>query len=207
MTQRDPPRRPPGEGSPVLLFDVMSTLVRDPFHEALPAFFGLSLAELIEAKHPTTWVEFELGAIDEATALSRMFRDGRPVDRAGLVAMLRRTYCWLPGMEALLDELRGAGVEMHVLSNYPVWYRIIEEELVLSRYLPWTFVSCETGVRKPAEEAFVGPARRLARRPAELLLVDDQPANCAAAVQVGLDAIRFRSAAELRGELRQRGLP
>lgn len=191
---------------PVLLFDVMSTLVYDPFHEAVPAHLGLSFDELIAQKHPTTWVEFELGEIDERTALSRFFRDRRPIDRDRFVAMLRRTYAWLPGVEPLLGALRSAGVSMHVLSNYPIWYRIIEQELQLSRYLPWTFVSCETGVRKPASEAFLGPARELGRPPAELLLVDDQPRNCEAARRVGLGAIRFRDAAALRHELEQRGL-
>jgi len=191
---------------PVLLFDVMSTLVYDPFHEALPAFFGLSLGELIEQVQPGTWVEFELGAIDEATALARMFRDGRKVERDALIAMLRRAYRWLPGMETLLDELSAAGVVMHVLSNYPSWFRLIEAELRLSRYLPWTFVSCQTGVRKPSAQAYLGPAQHLGQPPARLLLVDDQRVNCDAATQLGLEAVRFRGARELRAELRRRGL-
>ena len=50
-------------------------------------------------------------------------------------------------------ELRDAGVAMHTLSNYAPWYRQIEQRLGLSRYLPWTFVSCETGSRKPEPQA------------------------------------------------------
>ncbi|PSR71907.1 hypothetical protein CEY00_Acc33747, partial [Actinidia chinensis var. chinensis] len=50
---------------PVLLFDVMDTIVRDPFYEDVPAFFSMSLKELIECKHPTAWIEFERGLIDE----------------------------------------------------------------------------------------------------------------------------------------------
>lgn len=30
--------------SPVLLWDVMDTLVRDPFRDVMPGFFGMSLA-------------------------------------------------------------------------------------------------------------------------------------------------------------------
>jgi HAD superfamily hydrolase (TIGR01509 family) len=196
----------PAARPPVLLFDVMSTLVYDPFHEALPGFFDLSLRELIEQVQPGTWVQFELGAIDEAAALARMFRDGRDVDREALIAMLRSTYRWLPGMEALVGELRAAGVVMHVLSNYPTWYRLIEAELRLSRYLPWTFVSCHTGVRKPSAQAYLGPAQHLGRPASELLLIDDQPVNCEAAKKLGIDALRFRDARELRGELRSRRL-
>ena len=32
---------------------------------------------------------------------------------------------------------------MHVISNYPVWYKRIEAKLGVSRHLPWTFISCE----------------------------------------------------------------
>ena len=52
---------------PILLFDIMDTLVRDPFYEDVPAFFGMSLKELIDCKHPTAWAEFEKGLIDEVT--------------------------------------------------------------------------------------------------------------------------------------------
>ncbi|PPR87197.1 hypothetical protein GOBAR_AA33495 [Gossypium barbadense] len=50
---------------PILLFDIMDTIVRDPFYHDVPAFFAMSLKELIECKHPTAWLEFENGVIDE----------------------------------------------------------------------------------------------------------------------------------------------
>ncbi|CAL4984641.1 unnamed protein product [Urochloa decumbens] len=52
---------------PVLLFDVMDTLVRDPFYHHIPAFFKMSMKELLESKHPTIWSEFEKGLIDEVS--------------------------------------------------------------------------------------------------------------------------------------------
>ena len=59
-----------------LLFDVMSTLVYDPFMVDLPAFLGMSFDELLASKHPTAWMEFERGEIDEATYLDKFFADG-----------------------------------------------------------------------------------------------------------------------------------
>jgi hypothetical protein len=50
---------------------------------------------------------------------------------------------YLPGMEQLLQRLRAAGNEMHAITNYPVWYKWIEDKLRLSQYLQWTFMSCE----------------------------------------------------------------
>jgi hypothetical protein len=46
-------------------------------------------------------------------------------------------------MEQLLGRLKAAGYEMHALSNYPVWHQMIEEKLRLSRFLSWTYLSCE----------------------------------------------------------------
>ena len=42
-----------------ILWDVMDTLVVDPFRHIMPSFFGMTLAELLEHKHPTAWARFE----------------------------------------------------------------------------------------------------------------------------------------------------
>jgi HAD superfamily hydrolase (TIGR01509 family) len=191
---------------PVLLFDVMDTLVEEPFWRAMPAFFGLTLEELLAVKHPTAWVEFELGQIEEQEFLARFFRDGRAFDRAAFLAAVHGAYRWLDGMEALLGELGRAGFALHALSNYPRWYQAIEARLGLGRYLAWSFVSCDTGLRKPDPESFLQAARQLGLAPGECLLVDDREENCAAARALGLQALPFRGAAELRAELVRRGL-
>ena len=82
-----------------------------------------------------------------------MFADERPYATDAFLAAVKDAYRWIDGMQSLLAELRDRSVEMHTLSNYPVWYRVIEEKLELSRYLRWTFVSCLAGVQKPHPEA------------------------------------------------------
>lgn len=52
-------------------------------------------------------------------------------------------YRYLDGMEALLQTLRAQRQTMHIMSNYPLWYREIERKLQLSQYLDWTFISCD----------------------------------------------------------------
>jgi FMN hydrolase / 5-amino-6-(5-phospho-D-ribitylamino)uracil phosphatase len=197
----------PLAGERVLLLDVLGTLVYEPFFVEVPAFLGLSLEELLAAKHPTAWAEFERGAIDEAELERRFFRDGRPYDHAGMRACMERSYRFLPGMEELLSDLRAAGVEMHALSNYPPWYLLIERRLGLSRFLEWSFVSCLTGHRKPEPGAYRAALDRLARDPGSVVFVDDREENCAAARHLGIDALRFEGAGELRAALAARGLP
>jgi HAD superfamily hydrolase (TIGR01509 family) len=190
----------------ILLLDVMETLVHEPYFVEVPAYFGMSLAELQATRHPHAWLEFERGEIGEAEFLGRFFADGRPFDHAGLVAAVRRAYRWLPGMERLLAALAREGHEIHALSNYPQWYGMIEERLGLSRFLAWSFVSCNTGIRKPDPRAFTGAAEALGVPSEACLFVDDRPVNCAAARAVGMQALEFRSASELAAELARRGL-
>lgn len=189
----------------VILFDVMSTLVYDPFQVEMPRFFGMTLQEMFAAKHRDAWVRFEHGEIDEPTFLSQFFADGRDYDHAGFVACVRGAYRYLDGVEPLLSRLAATDTELHALSNYPSWYRYIEEELALSRYLEWTFVSCQTGVRKPDPEAYLGPARTLGVEPAACLFVDDRQKNVDAAKAVGMDGVVFEHAAQLEAALVERG--
>jgi FMN hydrolase / 5-amino-6-(5-phospho-D-ribitylamino)uracil phosphatase len=192
---------------PVLLWDAMDTLVRDPFRDAMPAFFGMTLAELLAAKHETAWGRFETGELAEPEFLATFFRDRRPYDTEGFKACVRSAYAWIDGVEGVLAGLRARDVDMHVLSNYPEWYEWIEERLRISSYLPWTFVSCRTKVRKPDPRAFLRAARELGVSPLDCVLVDDRARNCDAARAVGMSTIHFEGdVATLRGHLGQRGL-
>ena len=201
MASPDPERK-----LPILLFDVMGTLVHDPFYEDVPAFFGTTLARLIEDKHPSAWLRFELGEIDEAELERIFFADGRTYDHAGMKAAMQAAYAWLPGMEELLSALHEAGYEMHALSNYPEWWRLIEEKLAPGRFLEWSFVSCDLGVRKPDSEAYGKPVARLDVAASDCLFVDDRTVNVEAARREGLDAILFQGADDLERELGVRGV-
>jgi HAD superfamily hydrolase (TIGR01509 family) len=189
---------------PVLLCDVMDTLVYNPFNREIPAFFGLSHAELARCKHPSAWADFERGELDEREYLRQSFADCRSFDHAAFKEMMRQAYRWIDGAEHLLKCLRGEGFEIHALSNYPIWYRTIEAELGLSRYLHWTFVSCRTGVRKPDPAAYWGAARALGREPGACLFIDDNLQNCRAAEAIGMPSIHFRDTDMLWAELVQR---
>ena len=186
-----------------LLLDVMGTLVHEPFFTEVPKALGMSLQELLDAKHPTAWLEFERGEIDEETFASRFFADGRTYPHGAMRQAMVDAYDYLDGIEPLLQELKRAGCVMHLLSNYPIWYRLIEDKLRLSRYAAWSFVSCDMGVRKPDHVIYERAAATLGIAPEALTFVDDREENCIAAREVGMCAIRFESASQLRAELAQ----
>lgn len=175
----------------VILWDVMDTLVVDPFREVMPRFFGMTLSQLIAEKHPTAWVRFERAELTEAEFLGSFFKDGRRYDEQGFRATVHGAYAWIDGMQPLLRSLAERGIGMHALSNYPMWYLAIEQRLGLSRYLSWSFVSCHTGIRKPDPAAYENALSRLACEPRECLFIDDRRDNCAAARAVGMSAIHF----------------
>lgn len=192
---------------PILLFDVMSTLVYDPIAREIPAFFDLSLEELYAAKHPTAWCEFERGELSETEFYECYFPDRPdPIDGAALRRVLADAYTWIDGMESLLAELTDTEASIHAFSNYPIWYRIIEEQLALSRFLDWTIVSCHTGFRKPHERAYRNALSRLDAAAEQCLFIDDRASNCEAARAVGIDAVVFDDADQLRSELARRRL-
>jgi len=185
----------------------MGTLVTEPFKEAMPRFLGLGFEEMLARKDPHSWIEFEHGRIDEDEYVRRFFKDGAEVDKEGLKAAMRGHYALLPGMEPILRSLWEQGVRQHALSNYSDWWRMIEAETQLSRFIGWEFVSCRTGIRKPDPEAYLCASRTLNEAPQACLFVDDRQVNVDAARAVGMQAIlRTEDVGALRRDLERLGL-
>ncbi|KAI8464670.1 MAG: HAD-like domain-containing protein [Monoraphidium minutum] len=187
----------------------MDTIVQDPFFEHMPRFFDLSFQELLAAKHPTAWVEFECAQITEDQLFEKFFKDGRGFDGAALVDHMIAHYGYIDGMPSLLARLNAAGYAVHAMSNYPSWWRHIEAKLQLSAHLQWTFVSCEgpmKGVRKPAPDAYHAVVSTLDLPPSSLVFVDDRKVNTDAAAALGWGSVHFTGAAALEERLRAMGL-
>lgn len=184
-----------------LLLDVMGTLVHDPFYEEMPRWLGLSFDELLAQKDPHAWVDFEFGAIDQEVFAERFFADRRPLDGEALRGMARDSFRLLDGIEELLGELKARGVCMHAFSNYPVWWRDVEEVTGLSRWLEWSFVSCDLRLRKPDPEAYREVLRRLGVEASDCVFVDDRERNILAAQEEGMVGLHFTGAQRLKEQL------
>ncbi|KAJ0644799.1 putative HAD superfamily, haloacid dehalogenase-like hydrolase [Helianthus annuus] len=159
---------------PVLLFDIMDTIVRDPFYHDIPAFFRMSMKELLDCKHPTAWIEFEKGLIDEMELARIFFKDGRHFDLEGLKSCIYQGYSYIEGVEELLSTLKDNGYEIHAFTNYPIWYKMIEDKLKLSSYLSWTFCSCVIGKRKPDPLFYSEVLQHLDTEPQNCVFIDDR---------------------------------
>jgi 2-haloacid dehalogenase len=109
---------------------------------------------------------------------------------------------------SVLQDLAAAGTPLFALTNWST--ELFPHALARFDFLGLfsdIVVSGAEGVAKPEPAIFEVLARRTGRSLAELVFIDDSPANVAAASAAGLDAIRFSPEEPLRPLLRARGLP
>jgi 2-haloacid dehalogenase len=107
----------------------------------------------------------------------------------------------------ILDELRGARVPVYGLTNMePETYPLRLARYPFMTWFAGTIVSGYERVAKPDHEIFRILLSRFGLRPEHTLFIDDSLANVQAAARLGIQTIRFRSPAQLRGELERLGL-
>lgn len=194
----------------VVAFDVMDTLLADPFRAALEAGTGLTLAELTQRRDPAVYPAFERGEVSESAYWSHHAALGVEVDPSAFHTVRRAGTRWLPGMEALLQELDGLVLRIGA-SNYPVWI----EELIqgpLAGRLDRVLASCHLGARKPDREFYERLLARIGHPAHEVAFVDDREVNVRGARAVGMpahlvDGEGLAAAGRVRDYLVDLGLP
>lgn len=186
----------------VVAFDLMDTVIRDPFREALTAGTGLPLEEVLRRKDPGAWPAFERGELTEEEYFATY--GDLPFDPEAFHEARQSGYRWLPGMRELLADLDGRVIRA-TASNYPVW---IEElaETWLEGCFDVILASHHLGARKPDPPFYERLCAELAVGPDDVLLVDDREANIEGALRAGLRAHRFTTSDDLRGRLRAEGI-
>ena len=160
------------------------------------------LAEIFAAERPCV-----AGGADFAPALAVV------LERWGCVLPVTQVlHMWSqidPDPEALelVAALRRAGITVGLATNqqsYRAAY--MSTGLGYAARFDHLFYSCELGASKPSHGFFQTALRRLARRPEEVLFVDDNEANVVAARQVGLHADVAGGAAAMAAILERHGL-
>lgn len=186
----------------VVALDLMDTVVRDPVRAALHAATGLALREVLSRRDPDAWPRFERGEIGEEEYVAA--HGDLPFDVDAFHRERRAGYAFVPGMDALLDDLAGHVVRV-AATNYPVWVRELATDLLDGRF-EQVVASHELGVRKPDRRFYRALCSRVGAEPEEIAFVDDREDNARAAAALGLRAHRFVGAGALRRWLRGQGL-
>jgi 2-haloacid dehalogenase len=107
----------------------------------------------------------------------------------------------------VLRELKAAGLRCLALSNMePSAFAIRRARFAFMDWFDGFVISGIEGVAKPDRRIFQILLRRYRLAPAATVFIDDSPANVEAARGLGMIAVRYTSAGQLRGQLRSLGL-
>lgn len=112
---------------------------------------------------------------------------------------------------ALVRELRAGGVRVHLASNQRAERaEVMVHQLGFAHEFDGLFLSHALGVVKPDAAFFRAIVADLGTAPGDLVLVDDNPANIAAAASLGLRTVHWsvhEDRATLRRRLGENGFP
>lgn len=183
-------------------FDLMDTVVRDPYREALRAGTGMEPRELFATRDLSAWPAFERGELTEREYFDTY--GDIAVDVDAFHRARREGYAWIPGMRELLVDLEGR-VARVAASNYPVWVEELADGM-LAGLFERVLASHHLGVRKPDPAFYERLCERLDRAPDDVLFVDDREDNVRGAREMGIAAHRYVDALTLRRWIHDHGV-
>ncbi|MEG1525511.1 MAG: HAD family phosphatase [Clostridia bacterium] len=114
----------------------------------------------------------------------------------------------IPEAEPLVDDVKAAGYRTYLLSNaskrWDAYWREVPEMVKLDGHI----VSGKVGLVKPDPAIYHLLCKTYALNPAECYLIDDLPANVAAAHDIGMDGFSLTHFQfdELRTDMRAKGI-
>lgn len=187
----------------VVAFDLMDTVLTDPFRDALRVATGREPAELFALRDPEIYPAFERGEIVEEAYWAHFAERGVEVDPAAFHRVRRAGIGWIEGMDTLLDDLAGTVLRV-TASNYPLW--VDELTGLLSGRFEWVLASHHLGARKPDADFYLRLAERIGHDPRHIAFLDDRQDNVDGARQVGMQARRFTGVEDVRHWLDELGI-
>ena len=194
-----------------IVFDIGNVLVRwDPRLAFVPLLPSLTEAEAFLRRTDFMAQNLRADAGESFADLAREVAD--PADRALLATYVARYAASVPeaieGTWALLDRLRGRGLQIHAITNWSAetWPAGVAAHPRLGRAFGVTVVSGQEGVIKPDPRIFALLCDRAGLVPADCLFIDDGPKNVSGAQACGMAAERFTTPEALEAALAARGL-
>jgi putative hydrolase of the HAD superfamily len=187
------------------LVDVYDTLLSCDFvaHRAeLPLLAGLS-AQAWGARYSQLGPALGVGQLTKAEGFEQILREGGVEPRPDLVRamvdqdreMLLRSARLYDDALPFLRDVRARGIKIAIVSNCSEHTRDLLESNGVAELADTLVLSCEVGAEKPAAQIFTYALDQLGVPARHAVFVDDQPAYCAGAVELGITAVQI-----VRGE-------
>jgi len=179
-----------------------------PARTAAVRRFGLD-GDDFEDRHDGLAEALETARITFDAYLDRaVFYRARPFTKDEFIAFIFAQSSENPAAREVLDELTASRrYLLGTINNESAelnTYRI--RTFHLARNFAIFLSSCYLGVRKPGEAIYRLALEITQRAPEECIFVDDRPGNLEAPARIGMRAIQFKNAAQLRTELAAHGV-
>jgi HAD superfamily hydrolase (TIGR01509 family) len=98
----------------------------------------------------------------------------------------------LPGALDLLERLRSQFLLVCLSNNNELHWAPLRDKAGLDKKFDYCFISHETGVMKPSEEAFLHVLKRVRKKAEEFLFFDDNQEGIETACKLGMSAFCVR---------------
>lgn len=182
----------------LVLFDVGHVLVELTGADLLKRF---AQAELADEHIHQTWasvpgvLRFETGACDETEFAESVIAFYRlRCSAADFMDHFRNAAeRKFDGVDLLLDRLAASYALACLTNTNPLQWPRISNDFGLGAYFSRQYVSFELGMMKPDLAIYQHVLDDTGLQPPEILFVDDNEANCAAARSVGIDTCHVTS--------------
>lgn len=197
-----------------IVFDMGNVIIRfDP--RAFIARFGVNEEErellMREVFLSPEWVMLDRGTLNDEQAAEilcpRLPEHLREIARK-LISFWDRPILEVEGMYPLIEELKGLGYDIYLLSNASCRQPDYWQRVPAAKLFDGTLISASVKLLKPMPEIYEKFFERFSLKREECFFIDDSPANVEAALYVGMPAVVFRNdVPRLRRELREAGVP
>ena len=197
-----------------ILFDMGQVLIRFDQKYFIKRL-GIEDADLDlllrEVYRSVEWVQMDRGTLREEDAF-RSISKRLPVrlhDAAWkLICMWDRPILEVAGMYELVEELKGLGYGIYLLSNASVRQHDYWPRIPASRFFDGKLISADVHVIKPQPEIYRLCLEKFGLQAEECFFIDDAPANIEGALCCGIAGAVFHGDAKLlRSQLRTAGIP
>ena len=197
-----------------ILFDMGQVLIRFDQKYFIKRL-GIEDADLDlllrEVYRSVEWVQMDRGTLREEDAFRSISKrlPERLHDAAWkLICMWDRPILEVAGMYELVEELKGLGYGIYLLSNASVRQHDYWPRIPASRFFDGKLISADVHVIKPQPEIYRLCLEKFGLQAEECFFIDDAPANIEGALCCGIAGAVFHGDAKLlRSQLRATGIP
>lgn len=196
-----------------ILFDMGNVLIyfdRNLFMDRLGVLEEDKKLLMREVFLSVEWVRMDRGSMVEADAVAsccKRLPEHLHEVAEKLIAMWDRPILPIPDMYELIEELKGKGYGIYLLSNASLRQHEYWPRIPAHVFFDGTIISADEGIMKPGAEYYLRALQKFGLKADECFFIDDVPANIEGALYCGMSGAVFYNDVEyLRRNLRDAGV-